>query len=189
MTTYIQTFTGRKFYSLEANINDIDLEDIAHSLSMLCRFNGHTKTFYSVAEHSVMVSRLLAKRGYDRSIQLWGHMHDAVEAYLTDIPAPFKSSLYVDLPLSTSRKERLPFAEAERRIMNLIIRKYDLSPASEPTCVKEADIAMGYREAQLLIKDSHIWIDKSRAAMTDIYCWSPAVAKKVFLSEFNYLDK
>jgi hypothetical protein len=53
---WIQTYTGKKFYPLTATIDDIDIEDIAHSLSMQCRFNGHCYVFYSVAEHSVLIA-------------------------------------------------------------------------------------------------------------------------------------
>jgi hypothetical protein len=56
---FVTTFSGAKFFVDECNIQDIPLEDIAHSLSMNCRFNGHLAHFYSVAEHSVLVSQLV----------------------------------------------------------------------------------------------------------------------------------
>lgn len=72
----------------DLNRPEFDIYDIAHSLAMNCRYNGHTEWFYSVAEHSVLVARIMAlcKLGDPRE----GLLHDATEAYLTDVPAPFK---------------------------------------------------------------------------------------------------
>ena len=88
MTDWIQTYTGRKFHPLDPAMTDFDLRDIAHSLSLLCRFNGHCLRFYSVAEHSVRVSRILPD-----DLKLWGLLHDAGEAYLTDLPRPVKGQM------------------------------------------------------------------------------------------------
>ena len=55
--SWAQTFTGRQFFPLDPDPQDIDIVDIAHSLAMQCRYNGHTDRFYSVAEHCVHVSR------------------------------------------------------------------------------------------------------------------------------------
>lgn len=86
--TIINTFSGIEFDLLNPNPNDIDIEDIAHELSMLCRFNGHCKEFYSVAEHSVYVSYEI-----DEEFALIGLLHDAAEAYLGDVPTPLKKLL------------------------------------------------------------------------------------------------
>jgi hypothetical protein len=83
--SWMQTFTGRKFYPLNPKPENIDLRDIAHALALQCRFGGHCQVFYSVAEHSVRVCRALPAEH-----QPWGLLHDAAEAYLTDIPRPIK---------------------------------------------------------------------------------------------------
>src|ERR1035441_1601867 len=79
----ITTFSGVRFWPLIPNPADIRIEDIAHALSNQCRFGGHTREFYSVAEHSVRVSQLCTPEN-----ALWGLLHDASEAYLSDVTAP-----------------------------------------------------------------------------------------------------
>src|ERR1700674_199080 len=84
---YMHTFWHHKFrvgWPLE---EDVCIEDIAHSLSLLCRFTGHVKQFYSVGEHSVRVSYLCPPE-----YQLWGLLHDAGECYAGDVNRPLKYS-------------------------------------------------------------------------------------------------
>ncbi len=104
--SWIQTYTGRKFYPLDPRAEDIDIQDIAHSLAMQCRFNGHCREFYSVAEHSVRVSRILPAE-----LQLAGLLHDAAEAYVSDLPRPVKAQLPA-------------FSAAEDRLLEVIFRKF-----------------------------------------------------------------
>src|SRR5271165_7548492 len=82
---WIQTYTGRVMYPLDPRPEEINIIDIAHALSNLCRFTGHVRTFYSVAEHSVRVSQHC-----DPKDALWGLLHDASEAYLADMSRPMK---------------------------------------------------------------------------------------------------
>lgn len=84
---WIETYSGGKFYIHNLEESDINIEDIAHSLSNLCRFNGHTKEFYSVAQHSVIVSYMC-----NLEEALEGLLHDATEAYLGDLSKPFKET-------------------------------------------------------------------------------------------------
>lgn len=89
------TFTGRKVYVHDPDPNEIVIEDIAHALSNLCRFGGHTRRFYSVAEHSVLVSRLVSRRGQPGNSYIKrALLHDASEAYLGDVIRPLKTSLH-----------------------------------------------------------------------------------------------
>jgi len=88
--TWIQTFEGREFDLVNPGPDMVSAEDIAHALSQLCRYNGHTHRFYSVAEHSVLVSDWLASQGHRPGIVLAGLLHDAHEAYVSDLPAPLK---------------------------------------------------------------------------------------------------
>lgn len=92
--TWMQTYTGRAFTPLTPRIEDIDLLDIAHALSNQCRFAGHCLRFYSVAEHSVYVSRIVPPELARAAL-----LHDAAEAYLVDVPRPIKPYLggYEDL--------------------------------------------------------------------------------------------
>jgi len=92
--THIQTYTGKWFSPLDPNPDDIDIVDIAHSLSMLCRYNGHCSRFYSVAEHSLLVSSVLEQRHPGNvKLQLMGLLHDSAEAYMADVPGPMKKHM------------------------------------------------------------------------------------------------
>lgn len=98
----------------------ITITDIAHSLSMQCRFNGHIDKFYSVAEHSVIMARSLREQDYSREIQLEGLLHDAAEAYTGDIIKPIKDYLM---------SER--FYMMDGYISGAIMKKYKLSHCLE----------------------------------------------------------
>lgn len=82
---WMQTYTGRQFFPLDPDITSIDIRDIAHALSQICRYGGHTRLPYSVAEHAVLVSQSVPDDD-----ALPGLMHDAAEAYLGDIVRPIK---------------------------------------------------------------------------------------------------
>ena len=92
-TDWIQTFSGRKFYPLEPNIEDIHIVDIAKALSHICRFNGHCNRFYSVAEHSLSCLGLARHMGYSYADRYAALLHDAAEAYLSDVVRPVKRFL------------------------------------------------------------------------------------------------
>lgn len=85
---YMMTFSGKKFYPKKPTPNEVDIHDIARSLSMMNRFCGHTKFPYSVARHSINCANI-APEGY----KLEALLHDATEAYLSDIVMPAKRSL------------------------------------------------------------------------------------------------
>ncbi len=85
---FLPTCTGRSVHILNPRPEEIDIEDVAHALSHACRFAGHVPAFYSVAQHSILVSELL-----DARTALWGLLHDASEAYLHDLTRPLKRAL------------------------------------------------------------------------------------------------
>ena len=89
----ILTHTRVMFDPVHPNGALIDIRDIAHSLSMLCRANGHFPTFYSVGQHSINCMAEAAARGYSRRVQLACLLHDASEAYLADVTRPVKKEL------------------------------------------------------------------------------------------------
>ena len=166
---YIETYNGGRFYFLEPAADMLDVEDIAHALSMQCRYTGHIKSFYSVAEHSVHVSTLTGS--------LEGLMHDASEAYLTDIASPVKPHLH-------------NYKKLEAVIMEVIAKKYGFPwPLSEDT--KDADAAQLKTEARHLLKSGgKDWIDNfqtTRVRGIVPKCWSPKEAKAQFLRAFYHL--
>jgi hypothetical protein len=84
---FVRTFTGKKWYHNAPEPDDVDFRDIAHALSNITRYTGHLNVFYSVAEHSVRVSRLVPRCDAKEAL-----LHDAAEAYLNDLSRPFKRS-------------------------------------------------------------------------------------------------
>ena len=90
---YITTYTGISFDPTDPAPEDISIRDIAHALSMMCRANGHYRLFYSVAQHCICCAEEAALRGYPAEIQLYALLHDASEAYLSDITRPLKLHL------------------------------------------------------------------------------------------------
>src|ERR1035437_8189217 len=118
----ITTFSGIRFWPMLPNPADIRIEDIAHALSNQCRFGGHAREFYSVAEHSVRVSQHCPPED-----ALWGLLHDASEAYLCDVPAPLK-----ELPAFEA------YRAAERSLQGTIATRFGLAP-EQPESVGDAD--------------------------------------------------
>ena len=89
----LMTYTRKMFDPLHPNTDRIDIADIAHALSLLCRANGHIRHFYSVAQHSINCMMEAQARGHSPRLQLACLLHDASEAYLSDITRPVKAEL------------------------------------------------------------------------------------------------
>jgi hypothetical protein len=87
------TSSGRDFVPTRLVPTDVCITDIAHALSLICRFGGHTVEHYSVVQHSLLVVRILSAMAASPAVLLAGLMHDAHEAYIGDIPTPIKSAL------------------------------------------------------------------------------------------------
>lgn len=171
--TWIQTYTGRKFYPLTPKAEDINITDIAWALSNLCRFNGHSKHFYSVAEHSIYVSENSPKQ-----YALQGLLHDAAEAYIGDIASPIKPFFKVDL--------------IEKQIMRCISIHFgldDLCPL--PDIVKQVDRALLADEAMQIMNPCTVpWPQLQEPPLNiDIKCYSPAQAFRLFMYHYENLQK
>lgn len=117
----IMTHSKKMFDPLNPREALIDIEDIAHALSMLCRANGHFKTFYSVGQHSINCMREAKARGYSQRVQLACLLHDASEAYLSDVTRPVKQELprytEIEAPLQEAIWNKwlgMPLSEQER---------------------------------------------------------------------------
>ena len=91
--SYITTVTGRHFDPMEPEKQEIDIIDIAHALSLICRANGHFRHFYSVAQHCIACAEEAIERGYSWEVILGCLLHDASEAYLCDVTRPVKAQL------------------------------------------------------------------------------------------------
>lgn len=177
---YIRTFTGKQFYPFQMHRNEYDIHDIAHALSNLCRYNGHSKLFYSVGQHSVYVSKLVS-----REDALEALLHDAAEAYIGDIPRPMKRTL----PFAD-------FCEIEREIELGVARTFNLK-FPWPMAVRHADemilaLEMAHilhgaesgTEGEPLPLIDHQWIER----MIDGFePWAPLRAEEEFILRFNEL--
>lgn len=135
---WIQTYTGGRFWPLDPDPSEIHVEDIAHSLSNVCRFGGHSRRFYSVAQHSVLVSEQLPDTG-DR-LSLWGLLHDASEAYLGDMVRPLKEQ--PGMKAYREAEERVQRAVAERFGLSWPIPR-EIALADEQLLITEARDLMG----------------------------------------------
>lgn len=146
----------------------IEIQDIAYSLSMQCRWNGMTKDFYSVAQHSVLCSMYVTADNAFAAL-----MHDAAEAYVGDLAKPVK--------------ELFPeFAMIEDRIMLLIAAKFGFDYPI-PDAVKEVDRNMLETERHWLMPDAEWWPKYGTRYGADYMSWSPATAYKLFMDRFNRL--
>lgn len=167
-----QTFLGKKFWCLDPRPEEVFLEDIAHSLSNMCRFAGHVNDFYSVSQHSVLVSENVPPED-----ALWGLLHDASEAYLVDVPRPLKIQPEMSL-----------YREAEARLMVAICQRFGL-PIEEPESVKIADKRMVTTEKRdLLVDGPGRWKNVTTPYEFVIEPWLPEKAKAVFLKRYAELN-
>jgi len=166
----ITTYSGVRFWPLFPNPDDILIEDIAHSLANLCRFAGHARVFYSVAEHSVRVSQLCRPED-----ALWGLLHDASEAFLCDVPAPLK-----ELP------EFEAYRAAEHSLQRIITVRFGLA-REQPACVTEADHAMLRIEMRDLLTSGSTGRNKAEQMLSVTKPWPPRIAEARFMSWFHRL--
>ena len=131
--TWIQTRHRIAFSLEEPRVTDVHIHDIAHALAHLCRFNGHTRTFYSVAEHSVRCSYIV-----DRDFALDALLHDAAEAYIGDVSSPLKLALGE------------AWSDLENRVAGVVAEAFGLLWPI-PRCVHAADQRMLATEVRDLL--------------------------------------
>jgi len=169
----IQTYSGIIFHPFSASIDSINIEDIAHSLSNICRFNGHVSEFYSVAQHCVLVSELCAKSPKH------GLLHDASEAYIHDIASPLKASnVFADYKI------------VEKKLQKTIYEKYDLG--EEPIELKQADLTALSIEGSNFMKSSGLYdystyVPQFINEPRKLNPLQPKQAKKLYLDTFEKL--
>lgn len=168
----IRTFTGNTFDYANPSVQSITIEDIAHSLSNICRFSGHVKQFYSVAEHSIRVSNLCLPEN-----KLWGLLHDASEAYCSDLPRPFKRMIGME-----------PYRSYEKRTMDVICKRFGL-PTQEPEEVKHNDkIMLVTEQRDLMVNAGPEWYD-IKPLLVPIEPMTVEVARAMFLRTYQYLTE
>jgi hypothetical protein len=165
---WMQLKSGLPFFFDEPHPGDIRIDDIAHALSMLCRFGGHCNTFYSVAEHSVLVSQVVPQE-----FALQGLLHDATEAYIVDVPRPLKRLLP-------------EYKTYEGKVWRCIADCFAL-PHELDDSVHVADNAVLLRERDVLLGKPPIdwgWSRDVVPANVHILAHSPAAARARFKDRF-----
>lgn len=138
----IKTYSGMYFNPLEIQREHIDIRDIAHSLSLQCRGGGHIHRFFSVAQHSINCAKEARSRGYSTRVQLACLLHDASEAYISDITRPVKRQLH-------------QYMEIEAIIQNAVWEAHFQKPLDEEEFEKvgEMDEVMLYHELLHLLQE------------------------------------
>jgi hypothetical protein len=173
---WMQTYTGRQFWPIDPRAAEICIVDIAHSLANQCRFAGHCLQFYSVAQHSVIVSRIC-----DSEDSLWGLLHDAAEAYLVDLPRPIKRFSALGAR----------YKEVENAISLVVCERFRL-PNAEPASVKKADnVALVTEMRDLMSRPPALWeeVRHNDPLVEVIRPLSPQDAETEFLRRFAELSR
>lgn len=162
---WITTYTGIKFHYKSPTVDEVNILDIAHHLSLLCRFTGASNVFYSVAEHSFRVAEQLPE-----GKRLAGLLHDAPEAYLGDISRPVKYSHKLD--------------ETERKISKVIEERFNVR--IEHPDIKHIDSVLLATEARDLGLSMVDWDKLPTPLPVKISPLNPRFAESVFLNLFWY---
>ena len=175
---WMQTYSGIQYWPCDPRVDEVCIEDIAHALSNICRYAGHCKSFYSVAEHSVYVSLIVPPEH-----ALTALLHDATEAYVVDVPRPLKRFL-------------TNYKEIEQRNWMAIADKFNI-PHDMPQCIKDADNAVLLAEKEYVMgPQPHPWAhmplpeglqDAADSAMLGHLSMAclPDAAKARFMERYN----
>lgn len=178
---WMQTYGGAPFWPLDPRPEEVNIVDIAHALSNICRYGGHCDTFYSVAQHSYYVARWLHQQGYPTWKVLAGLLHDAPEAYIGDMPRPLKYSS------GFGEGFRAVDAQLEKVIAEAFglptLMDEDIKEADNVVLVTELrDIMGGLNEKHATANYPHIPLPQPILPLL------PRVAEQQFLELFDYMN-
>ena len=140
--SYITTYTGKHFDPTNPDMTQVDIKDIAHALSLICRGNGQVKSFFSVGQHCINAAKEASARGYSNRVILACLLHDAGESYLSDVPRPLKPSMP-------------EYVRTEEHLLDFIYEKYLGSKLDEEEqrLVKSIDNDLLYYDLKELLNE------------------------------------
>ncbi len=195
----IGTFTGGSFHVLDPRPCEVRIEDIAHALGMIGRYTGHCRELWSVGAHCLEVAARIKDDGGSPYEQLCGLLHDASEAYLVDIPRPFKPDTYFRVGRATDLRDRArlvpayeSYYQAEDRVQRAIFAAYHI-PFPEATStaekvVKRVDDSIVYDEVANFFSPGFMWerytINQPKHNLVSLV---PAAAEQLYLRRFHLL--
>jgi len=173
---FIVTYTGVEFYPLKSTPEDINAIDIAHSLSLMCRANGHMIRFFSVAQHSINCYYEAVARGYSKRVQLGCLLHDGSEAYISDITRPVKT--YLDT-----------YRQIEEKVQSLVYARFGLGDLTEEELeqIKICDDIQLSVEFKELHEHTDFECDYEPMGKADLSNRDPEIVKEEFLKILNRL--
>ena len=171
---WLHTYKGVKFYPSSPKIEEIDIEDIAHALANVCRFGGHTRKFYSVAQHSVIVSKIIAK-GFEKE----GLLHDAPEAYIGDMVRPIKN--VSEVGAAFKKIEKIVADAVEKRFKIRALDSEEVQVADDTVLATEARDIMHGTKDWTLIRDG---ITPMNA---EVIPMSPEESERLFMQRYYEL--
>lgn len=174
MPPLITTYTGKHFDITNMDPQAICIEDIAHALSLICRGNGHVKTFYSVGQHCLQCAYEAEARGSSARLILAALLHDSTECYMSDVPRPLKSVMP-------------GYSETETALLNLIYEKYLGSPLTdeETAYLKNIDNDFLWYDLTYLLHDQPDRTAPTVQIMPDYTVRSFAAVEEEYLAMFR----
>jgi 5'-deoxynucleotidase YfbR-like HD superfamily hydrolase len=175
---YLQTVSGRWVNPFDPDPDQLDAGDIARALANQCRFGGHCRIFYSVAQHSVIVSELVESRGGDTEDAFAALMHDATEAYLGDMPHPLKHRSQLGRS----------FREAEADLDQVIRERFGIR--TDLLEIKRVDRSLLAAERRAFSAETWHWPELEGVEPLDIEltALSPDEAERAFAERYAELE-
>ena len=170
---WIQTYSGKRFHFLSPSPEELDIEDIAHALGLTCRYGGHSRQFFSVAQHCVLASYLYPHP--------WSLLHDLGEAYLGDIPSPIKRTLP-------------HFSDAEEGILKIASERFNLVwPIPAQVNVVDKQLLKLEMNSMMRFPEAYTaqGLDKFKQRLEDVFpnrmaaSWTPEEAEFRFLKRYE----
>ena len=175
---YLQTVSGRWVNPFDPDPAQFDAGDIARALANQCRFGGHSRVFYSVAQHCVIVSRVVEERGGDVEDVFAALMHDATEAYLGDMPHPLKHRSALGAA----------FRDAEARLEQAIREHFKIKP--DVPEIKRVDRALLATERRAFSAEAWHWpeLEDIEPLDLELSAWPPDKAAAEFAKRYAELE-